>query len=110
MIKVEALENFTLAKFDELKNIIRKNPNKNEKGKLYEGDVFECSKELADYLLGANALGRAVVKVIEVEPEIIPIPNAKPKEVEIIPIPNAKVEDVKIMPVKSTKKKKSSKK
>ena len=70
MIKVEALENFTLAKFDELKNIIRKNPNKNEKGKLYEGDVFECNKELADYLLGANALGRAVVKVIEIEPEI----------------------------------------
>lgn len=68
MIKVEALENFTLSRFNEIKNIQRKKIDTN--GKLYEGDVFECNKELADYLLGANALSRAVVKVIEIEPEI----------------------------------------
>ena len=48
--------------------------------------------------MGNNKDRQVVVKVIEVEPEIIPIPNAKPEEVEIIPIPNAKVEEVKIMP------------
>ena len=68
MIKVEALENFTLSRFNEIKNIQRKKSNTD--GKLYEGDTFECNKELADYLLGANALGRAVVKVIEIETEI----------------------------------------
>lgn len=108
MIKCEVVEKFTLKDFEKLKNIKRKNVD--TKGTLYVGDEFECSKEMADYLTGNNTLNKAVVKVIEVEPEIIPIPNAKPEEVEIIPIPNAKVEDVKIMPVKSTKKKKTSKK
>ena len=108
MIKCEVIKEFTLEKFNELKNIQRRRIN--TYGKLYEGDTFECTKEMADYLMGNNKDRQVVVKVIEVEPEIIPIPNAKPEEVEIIPIPNAKVEEVKIMPVKSTKKKKSSKK
>ena len=108
MIKVEAIIDFTLEKFDELKNIQRKSIE--QKGKLFEGDTFNCTKEMYKYLTGTNDKGITVVKVIEVEPKIIPIPNAKPEEVEIIPIPNAKVEDIKIMPVKSTKKKKSSKK
>ena len=33
MIKLQAMENFTLERFGELQNIKRKNPNKNEKGK-----------------------------------------------------------------------------
>lgn len=95
MIKLQALENFTLERFDELQNIERKNPNKNEKGKLYENDEFECNKELADYLLGNNAIHRAVVKVIEIIPEVnVKIDgDALAKEV-----------------IKQTKKKKSSKK
>lgn len=108
MISCEVIEKFTLKDFDKLKNvkkaIVRK---ENEFGVK---DTFECDKEMVDYLTGNNPLNKAVVKVIEVEPKIIPIPNAKLEEVEIIPIPNAKIEDVKIMPVKSTKKKKSSKK
>ncbi len=109
MIKVEVInEDFTLKRFNELKNITRKSVA--EKGKLFKGDTFECDEKMVDYLTGNNPLNKVVVKVIEVEPEIIPIPNAKPEEVEIIPVPNAKVEDVKIMPVKSSKKKKSSKK
>lgn len=79
MIKVEALEDFNLKAFDELKNIVRKTIN-NEKNKLYQGDVFECDKEMADYLLGNNVLKRAVVKIIEVEPEVI-INEEKLKEV-----------------------------
>lgn len=108
MIKCEVIEKFDLKDFDKLKNIQRKSLD--VKGSLFVGDTFECDKNMVDYLTGNNALNKVVVKVIEVEPEIIPIPNAKPEEVEIIPIPNAKVEDLKIMPLKSTKKKKTSKK
>lgn len=67
MFRVEVLENFTLARFDELKNIQRK--SKEEKGRLFAGDTFECNQELTDYLLGDNKINRAVVRVIEIIPE-----------------------------------------
>lgn len=67
MIKVEAIENFTLEKFNEIKNIQRM--SKDQKGKLYKGDVFECTEEMAKYLTGENALQKTVVKIIEVKPE-----------------------------------------
>lgn len=100
MIKCEVInDDFTLKKFDELKNIKRKNESKNQKGKLYVGDIFECSKEMADYLTGNNPLNKVVVKVIEVEP--------KKEE----PIVEAKIEYIEepIKPkavIKSNKKKK----
>ena len=64
MIKVEVTEDFTLEKFNELKNIIRK--TKGQEGKLFTGDIFECDEKMADYLTGNNPINRAVVKVIEV--------------------------------------------
>ena len=64
MIKVKVTEDFTLEKFNELKNIIRK--DKEQKGKLFIGDTFECDEKMADYLTGNNPINRAVVKVIEV--------------------------------------------
>lgn len=67
MIKVEVTEDFTLQEFDKLKNIIRK--DKEQKGKLFIGDAFECDEKMADYLTGNNSINRAVVKVIEVIPE-----------------------------------------
>lgn len=67
MIKVQVLENFSLKAFDELKNIERFNPQKNQKGKLYEKDVFECSEKMCDYLTGNNALNKKVVQIIEIE-------------------------------------------
>lgn len=67
MIKVEVTEDFTLQEFDKLKNIIRK--DKEQKGKLFIGDTFECDEKMADYLTGNNSINRAVVKVIEVIPE-----------------------------------------
>lgn len=67
MIKVEVKEEFTLRKFDELKNIVRK--SKEEKGRLFVGDIFECDKDMAEYLTGNNPLNKTVVKVIEVIPE-----------------------------------------
>lgn len=67
MFKVEVLEEFTLGRFDELKNIQRK--AREEKGKLFVGDIFECDQEMADYLLKDNALKRAFVRVVEIIPE-----------------------------------------
>lgn len=68
MIKVEVInEDFTLKKFDELKNIIRK--SEEEKGKLFKGDIFECDEEMVDYLTGNNPLNKVVVKVIEIMPK-----------------------------------------
>lgn len=67
MIKVKVIEDFTLQEFDKLKNIIRK--GKEQEGKLFIGDIFECDEKMADYLTGNNSINRAVVKVIEVIPE-----------------------------------------
>ena len=69
MIKVEAIIDFTLEKFDELKNIQRKSIE--QKGKLFEGDIFECDENMVKYLTGENEKGATVIKVIEVIPEII---------------------------------------
>lgn len=66
MIKVEVIEKFSLERFNELENLER--VKQDAPGKLNVGDKFECSKELADYLLGDNPIKKAVVKVIEVKP------------------------------------------
>lgn len=69
MIKVEVLKDFRLERFDELVDLERKNAMHNEKGKLYEGDTFYCTKEMADYLMGDNPIKTIVVKLLEVMPE-----------------------------------------
>jgi hypothetical protein len=89
MVKVEVInKEFTLTRFDELKNIERKSVD--TYGKLYVGDKFECSQELCDYLQGNNKLKQAFVKVIEVIPEEV-------EDVQVADTPK---------PVKSKKKKK----
>lgn len=67
MIKVKVIEEFHLGKFNELKNIQR--ISQNENGKLFVGDIFECTEDMAKYLLGENALKRAFVEIIEIIPE-----------------------------------------
>lgn len=67
MIKLEVLEPFTLSRFNELKNIMRKSIDTGEQ--LNTGDTFECEKDLADYLLGKNDYNKAFVKIIEVMPK-----------------------------------------
>lgn len=67
MIRCEVIKDFTLTKFNELKNIKRKKFD--TKGKLYIGDTFECDEDMVKYLTGNNDEGEVVVKVIEVEPE-----------------------------------------
>ena len=80
MIKCEVVKEFTLSRFDELKNINRKRID--TKGKLYVGDTFECNKEMVDYLMGNNKDKQVVVKVIEVEPEFTKDPIAKEIKIE----------------------------
>lgn len=82
MIKVEAIEKFTLSDFNKIKNIVR---IKNDvKGTLFVGDTFECDKDMVKYLTGGNSQGKVVVKVIEVEPakdaEFIEKNTEKPKK------------------------------
>ena len=116
MIKLEALENFSLERFKEVKNI--KRAGKDTFGMIIKGDVFECEKGLADYLLGANPLNRPVVKVIEVVPEKIKDISPKDTKAEsenIKPLNEEKLEKVKKqiekhIQVSKNKKKKPSKK
>lgn len=71
MVKCEVIKDFNLEKFDELKEVERRNQAKKEKGKLYEGDTFKCDNKMAKYLTGNNENNLIVVKVIEVEPEVV---------------------------------------
>lgn len=70
MVKLKALETFSLGRFDELKNLERANANNDLEGKLYKDDIFECELDLAKYMLNetANPVNRAVVEIIEVKP------------------------------------------
>ena len=68
MVKLEVIETFRLGRFDEVKIIQRKGVG--TYGFLEQGDIIECSKDLADYLLGDNAHNRAFVKIIEIIPEV----------------------------------------
>lgn len=100
MIKVEALQDFTLARFDEIENIER--AGKDLKGYINKNDKFDCEKELCDYLLGENPLGKAVVKVIEVIPEKKEEIKAETQKIE--------VKEEKPKTTRKTIKKKTSKK
>lgn len=69
-MKVKATQNFTLNDFAKIKgSITRNNIAYNEEGCVYTGDVFECDKELCDYLMGQNRLNVAVVEILEIIPE-----------------------------------------
>lgn len=73
MIKLQALEDFTLSRIKEVKNLVRYQDRKHEENKIEYKDIFECEKDLANYLLNEkgfeNPINRAVVEVIEVIPE-----------------------------------------
>ena len=67
MIKVKAIREFTYGKFDKITNLERYDKTKNEDGRLYEKDTFDCTQDMATYLTGG--CGYELVKVIEVLPE-----------------------------------------
>ena len=108
MIKCEVIKEFTLERYNELKNIQRRRID--TKGKLYVGDTFECDEKMADYLMGDNKDKQVVVRVIEVEPEKEDIKV----NINLITELNGKEIAKKVIEyqekAKSNKKKKSSKK
>lgn len=78
MVKCEVIKQFTLSKYNELKNVERKNIVK--EGELFVGDTFECTKEIAEYLTGNNIKKETVVKIIEVIPEEVKEEKSAKKE------------------------------
>lgn len=75
MIRLEAIVPFTLEKFNELKDIVRK--GEDTPGKLNVGDAFICDENMAKYLTGENDRQIVVARVIEV------LPKEEPKKVEV---------------------------
>jgi len=112
MIRCEVIKEFTLERFDELKNIQRRSFD--TKGKLYVGDTFECTEEMAKYLMGSNKDKQVVVKVIEVEPEMPTIIGHRADDVEyVVPLGDKEELDKLSKAIEKAikpKKKKSSKK
>ena len=98
MIKCEAIENFTLEKFGQLKNVKKVMNRKNNEFGVR--DTFECDKEMADYLLGNNVLKKTVVRVVEVEPEKVTVEKV---------IESTKDDKEFVEPIKPKKKKTSKK-
>lgn len=92
MVRLKVTEGFDLAKFDELKELVRANARNDEKGHLYRDDMFLCTQEMAEYLTGNNKYKKSFAEVIEVIPEV------KIEKEEIKP--------VKIKTKKTTKRKK----
>lgn len=82
MVKLKALETFSLGRFDELKNVERANERNDLKGKLYKDDTFECELELAKYMLNetTNPVNRAVAEIIEVKP--VKVKEEKAEEIK----------------------------
>lgn len=95
MVKLQATRDFSLEEFNKIKIIKRK--DKDEKGWIYNEDIFECDEKMADYLTGNNDKQIVVASIIEVEP----------KEVKVAEETTTKDKQDEI---KETKKKKRSKK
>lgn len=66
MVKVQAIMEFTYKNYDKIKKLESK--DKKEKGKIFDGDIFEIDDEEALYLTGKNDKGIVAVKVLEVKP------------------------------------------
>lgn len=96
MIKVVALETFSLKDFNKIEELKRK--DKSQDGILFKGDTFKCDEKMCEYLTGKNPLNRAVVQVIEIKPE------EKPEEIK------EETQKVEIKQTAKNKKKKNNKK
>ena len=60
-VKCEAIQHFTLGRFDELENVVRK--QKGGHGELNAGDTFTCTHDIAEYLLGDNKYHKAYIRI-----------------------------------------------
>lgn len=80
MNRVEVIEEFTLKEFKKIKNLVRFNPDKNEDGRLYIKDTFECDDKMKDYLTGNNPLNKKVIEVIKTTSDSKAEKEEKPKK------------------------------
>ena len=83
MVKVEAIIDFLYSKFDKVKNLVRK--DKEQKGKIFKGDIFEVDKKEADYLSGNNAKSLIAIKVLEIMeaiPDVLTIVEEEKEEIK----------------------------
>ena len=76
---LEATQQFTLGRFNELKNIVRVNPINAKDGTVYTGDTFECNNDLARYLMGDNENNLVVVKELK---EVLEEENKEQNNIE----------------------------
>lgn len=108
MVKVRVTEEFNYNDFRELKNLVRKDAARTEAGKLFVGDVFECTEKAADYLGGNNDYNRSFVEVLEVIPEKVvePQPNIETQKKPVVEQKEEPTEEVKPKARKRTTKKK----
>lgn len=60
-VNCEAMQHFTLGRFDELENVVRK--QKGNRGELNAGDTFTCTHDIAEYLLGDNKYHKAYIRI-----------------------------------------------
>lgn len=60
-VNCEAIQHFTLGRFDELENVVRK--QKGGHGELNAGDTFTCTHDIAEYLLGDNKYHKAYIRI-----------------------------------------------
>ena len=81
MVKLKATRDFTLAKFNEITIIKRK--DRDIKGWVYNEDVFECNEEMAKYLTGNNDNKIVVAEILEVEPVKEEIKEEVKEEVKV---------------------------
>ena len=92
MVKAESIKQFNLdmKRFNELKNLQRRNPNKKDNGVIYAGDIFECDEQMSLYFRNEknliyptdakgknNPAGAVFIKVLEVIPEKVENPTCE---------------------------------
>ncbi len=85
MVKVKVLDNFHLDKFKKLKNIDRADVSKNSEGYLYKGDTFECSEDIAEYLMNTEGHRNPANKIFvsRVPLEVVPEDTTSAKNAQI---------------------------
>ena len=79
MVKVKVTHEFTYGDYGKIKDSIQR-VNRTEEGRLFPGDTFECDEATAKYLNGGNGKGKVVIEILEIEPEIKPDVEIKPKK------------------------------
>lgn len=66
MIKVQALQDFNFSSMNKISNLKRIKIER--ENFIFKDDIFDCDKEMYDYLTGKNESGIVVVKLIEYRP------------------------------------------